>query len=132
MHNARRFMKIRTIERKPHLPSQVASLITQEIAAGRLKPGDQLPTEQALSQSYGVSRNVVREAIARLRSEGIVQSRQGVGAFLTRAESTTLRIDAEKLKDLGEFRHIFELRAMLEIRAAGLAAERRFKPALKD
>src|SRR5882762_8004748 len=113
-------MKLPTIERHTHLPARVANLITQEIQAGRLKLGDQLPTEQALATSLGVSRNVVREAIARLRSEGIVQSRQGVGAFLARtAAAATLRIDAEVLKDLEEFQHVFELRAILEIRAAG-------------
>src|SRR5689334_12440796 len=97
-------MKLPAIKRQTHLPTQVAHLIMQEIAAGRLKPGDQLPTEHALAESLGVSRNVVREAIARLRSDGIVQSRQGVGAFLARvAPAATLRIDAESLKDLGEF-----------------------------
>lgn len=126
-------MKFPRIERQNHLPTQVANLITQEISAGRLKPGDQLPTEQALTESFGVSRNVVREAIARLRSEGVVESRQGIGAFLLRTQpATTLRFEAESLKDLEEFRHVFELRAILEIRAAGLAAERRQAQAMKD
>jgi DNA-binding FadR family transcriptional regulator len=108
-------------------------LITQEISAGRLKPGDRLPTEQVLASNLGVSRNVVREAMARLRSDGVVKCRQGVGAFLVRAEAaTTLRIDSERFKDLGEFQHVFELRAILEIRAAGLAAERRVPRAMKE
>ena len=126
-------MKLPSIKRQVHLPTQVADLITEEIRTGRLKPGDQLPTEQALASSLGVSRNVVREAIARLRSDGVVHSRQGVGAFLMRTEpSRTLRIDADALTDLDEFRDLFELRAMLEIRAAGLAAERRTAASLKE
>jgi GntR family transcriptional regulator, transcriptional repressor for pyruvate dehydrogenase complex len=126
-------MKLPTIKRQVQLPTKVADLIAKEIRAGRLKPGDQLPTEQALAASLGVSRNVVREGIARLRSDGVVQSRQGVGAFLIRTEpARTLRIDAEALNDLEEFRYLFELRAMLEIRAAGLAAERRHASAMKD
>lgn len=126
-------MKLRTIERQTQLPTRVATLLSQEITAGRLKPGDRLPTEQALAANFGVSRNVVREAIARLRSDGIVQSRQGVGAFLTRTEpASTLRIDVESLNDAEEFRNVLELRAILEIRAAGLAAERRVPDAMRD
>src|ERR1700743_2680217 len=71
IHRRRREMslKLRKVSRGPHLPTLVASSITREIAQGRLRPGDQLPTEQALATTFGVSRNVVREAIARLRSE---------------------------------------------------------------
>jgi DNA-binding FadR family transcriptional regulator len=65
-------LKLDLISRGPHLPALVASSISREIAEGRLKPGDQLPTEQALARTFGVSRNVVREAIARLRSENRV------------------------------------------------------------
>ena len=126
-------MKTRLIDRKPHLPSQVAALIQREITVGRLKPGDRLPTEHSLAQSFGVSRNVVREAMARLRSDGIIDSRQGIGAFLLpRKSATHFRIDAETLTDSSEFGHLFELRAMLEIRAAGLAAERRLPDAIED
>jgi GntR family transcriptional regulator, transcriptional repressor for pyruvate dehydrogenase complex len=126
-------MKLPTIGRQIHLPTRVANLITREIQAGRLKPGDQLPTEQALAGHLGVSRNVVREAMARLRSDGVVQSRQGVGAFLRRTgPAAILRIDVEALRDLREFQSLFELRAILEIRAAGLAARRRIPQAMKE
>jgi GntR family transcriptional regulator, transcriptional repressor for pyruvate dehydrogenase complex len=126
-------VKLPTIGQRAHLPTRVADVISKEISAGRLKPGDQLPTEQALATGLGVSRNVVREAIARLRSDGIVHSRQGVGAFLARVEpAAALRIDSERLKEIGEFEHLFELRAILEIRAAGLAAERRRQRDIKE
>lgn len=119
-------MKLPTIGRREHLPIKVADLISRRISAGDLKPGDRLPTEQAMAARLGVSRNVVREAMARLRSDGLVQARQGVGAFLARTDAASaLRIDAEALNDQREFAHLFELRAILEIRAAGLAAERR-------
>lgn len=118
-------MRIGALGRMPQLPSRVAAAITQEIAAGRLKQGDRLPPEQALADRFGVSRNVVREAIARLRSDGVVQSRQGVGAFVVGSEATAmLRIDAELMNDRLVFQNVFELRAILEIRAAGLAARR--------
>jgi len=119
-------LKLGTLGRTPHLPSRIASEILQEIVEGRLKPGDKLPTEAAMAERMGVSRNVVREAISRLRSDGIVQSRQGVGAFVVRASGTpTLRFDAETLTDRFAFQNLFELRALLEVRSAGLAAARR-------
>lgn len=125
-------MKITTIKRQVHLPTKVAEQIRAEIYAGRLKPGDQLPTEQSLAASFGVSRNVVREAIARLRSDGIVQSRQGLGAFLMRTEpAKTLHINQDASSHREHFRHLFELRAMLEIRTAGIAADRRSVAHLK-
>ena len=84
----REAMKIGALGRAPQLPSRVAAAITAEIAEGRLREGDRLPTEQALAEKFGVSRNVVREAISRLRSDGVVQSRQGVGAFVVSSEAT--------------------------------------------
>ena len=83
-------LKLGKLNRGPHLPALVASSISREIAQGRLKPGDQLPTEQILATTFGVSRNVVREAIAKLRSEGRVWSEQGRGAFVT--ENTDLLV----------------------------------------
>ena len=111
--------------RTPHLPTRVSALITKEIVDGRLKPGDRLPTEQRLSTSLGVSRNVVREAIARLRADGIIESRQGVGAFVIRPEQrSTLRLETAGPEDVEAISSLFELRGVLEIEAAGIAALR--------
>jgi DNA-binding FadR family transcriptional regulator len=119
-------LKLDKVNRGPHLSTLVASSITREIAQGRLKPGDQLPTEQALATTFGVSRNVVREAIARLRSEGRIWSQQGRGAFVADASNATvLTIDYEALQRADSFRSLFELRGILEVQAAALAAERR-------
>lgn len=119
-------LKLDKVNRGPHLSTLVASSISREIAQGRLKPGDQLPTEQALAQTFGVSRNVVREAIARLRSEGRIWSQQGRGAFVADAANTTvLTIDYDALQQADAFRSLFELRGILEVEAAALAARRR-------
>jgi GntR family transcriptional regulator, transcriptional repressor for pyruvate dehydrogenase complex len=119
-------LKLDKVSRGPHLPTLVASSLSREIAQGRLAPGAQLPTEQALAQTFGVSRNVVREAIARLRSEGRVWSQQGRGAFVSDAPPpAVLTIDHEGLHDAENFRSLFELRGILEVEAAGLAAARR-------
>ncbi len=119
-------LKLGKVNRGPHLSTLVASSITREIAQGRLNPGDQLPTEQALASTFGVSRNVVREAIARLRSEGRIWSQQGRGAFVADASNATvLTIDHETLQRADSFRSLFELRGILEVQAAALAAKRR-------
>lgn len=119
-------LKLDKVNRGPHLSTLVASSISREIAQGRLKPGDQLPTEQQLAQTFGVSRNVVREAIARLRSEGRIWSQQGRGAFVADQPNTTvLTIDYEALQQAAAFRSLFELRGILEVQAAALAAQRR-------
>jgi DNA-binding FadR family transcriptional regulator len=119
-------LKLDKVNRGPHLSTLVASSISREIAQGRLKTGDQLPTEQALAQTFGVSRNVVREAIARLRSEGRIWSQQGRGAFVADVpNSTVLTIDYDALQQAAAFRSLFELRGILEVQAAALAAMRR-------
>jgi GntR family transcriptional regulator, transcriptional repressor for pyruvate dehydrogenase complex len=116
----------RTLGRAPNLPSRVARMISDEILAGRFQVGDRLPTERELAEAFGVSRNVVREAIARLRFEGAVEPRQGSGVFvLGNQANLALRLDAEILRDRSLFANLFELRSILEVEAAGLAAARR-------
>ncbi|MER8676747.1 MULTISPECIES: FadR/GntR family transcriptional regulator [unclassified Mesorhizobium] len=125
-------LKLDKVNRGPHLSTLVASSISREIAQGRLKPGDQLPTEAALATTFGVSRNVVREAIARLRSEGRIWSQQGRGAFVVESNNpTVLTIDHETLQRADSFRNLFELRGILEVQAAALAAKRRSDADLK-
>ncbi|MDQ0469424.1 FadR/GntR family transcriptional regulator [Labrys wisconsinensis] len=119
-------LKLEKVSRGPHLPTLVASSISREIAQGRLKPGDQLPTEQVLATTFGVSRNVVREAIARLRSEGRVWSHQGRGAFVAdKPDAGILTIDYDPQQAGEAFRSLFEMRGALEVEGAALAAERR-------
>lgn len=121
-------LKLGKVNRGPNLPALVASSISREIAQGRLRPGDRLPTEQALATTFGVSRNVVREAIAKLRSEGRVWAEQGRGAFVADAANpTVLSIDHDALQKDDAFASLFELRRILEVHAAGLAARRRSK-----
>lgn len=109
-----------------HLPSRVAAHITREIADGRLNPGDQLPSEHELADSLGISRNVVREAVAQLRADGVVHARQGRGTFVMAPEERlAIRLDPEALKEASGLISLFELRGILETEAAGLAAERR-------
>src|SRR6201999_4681096 len=106
-------LRLGKVNRGPHLPTLLASSLSREIAQGRLRPGDRLPTEHALSATFGVSRNVVREAISRLRSEGRVWSQQGRGAFVSEAsDSTVLTIDSASLQQSEAFQGLFELRGI--------------------
>ncbi len=111
------------IMRLDHLPTQIAAKIEKEIISGGLKAGDKLPPETELAKTLGVSRSVVREAIAQLRNEGLVDTRQGVGAFvLALQRRPIIRIEAADLVNPASFRSLFQLRMPLEVEAAGLAA----------
>lgn len=119
-------LNVRRVERRPHLAEHITRSLSDEIAAGRLRPGDRLPTEQFLSENFGVSRNVVREAIASLRSQGLIESRQGVGAFVANTRQASAEplqlVSAQLLEGDNTIRNMFEVRAALECQAAALAA----------
>ncbi|TGQ73115.1 MAG: FadR family transcriptional regulator [Mesorhizobium sp.] len=118
-----RLAAIGTVETLPH---RVAAFMSREIESGELSPGARLPTEQELSEKFGVSRNVVREAIAQLRADGMIEARQGIGAFvLAPQQRASIRIDREALKDTNNMERLFELRCILEAESAALAAARR-------
>ncbi|WP_425627963.1 FadR/GntR family transcriptional regulator [Agrobacterium tumefaciens] len=111
------------IHRNDHLPGRIAAEIAREINDSKLGPGDRLPTEHVLAKTFGVSRSVIREAIAQLRNEGFVETRQGVGAFVTDPrQRLSIRIERSRLNDPENFRDLFQLRMPMEIEAAGLAA----------
>jgi DNA-binding FadR family transcriptional regulator len=104
---------------------EVVERLTAEIGSGRIAPGARLPTEQELTAALGVSRTVVREAVAALRAEGLVETRQGVGAFVVRdVQRRPFRIDPDALRSIAEVVKVMELRTGVEVEAAGIAAER--------
>lgn len=112
-------------KRKP-LSTMVADSLREKIHSGGLQPGTQLPTEAELCAEYDVSRTVVREAVARLRSEGMIVPQQGRGMFVSEAPAPrTFSIPEEALKTLPETIALLELRLSVEVEAAGLCAERR-------
>lgn len=112
------------------------SLVTQirnMILSNDLALGQQLPTEQAMVATFGVSRTVVREAVAALRSEGLVVTRQGLGAFVASTlNGRPFSIDPEMMQSISDVLHIMELRMTVELEAAALAAERRTKQDIKE
>ena len=105
---------------------ELTQRLAAEILSGRLQPGARLPTEQELSLATGVSRTVVREAVAALRADGLVMTRQGLGAFVPAdVQRRPFRIDPDGVKSAKDVLQILELRMGVEIEASGLAAERR-------
>jgi GntR family transcriptional repressor for pyruvate dehydrogenase complex len=104
--------------RLPSRVEAVADALLQPILAGDWRPHDRLPSEHALAAQHEVSRAVVREAIARLKSDGYIETRQGKGAFVAAAPGG----DTFRLKAEGD--DLLELRALIEADCAALAAER--------
>ncbi len=108
-------------------------MLRSEIRARKLQPGERLPTEQELVARFQVSRTVVREAIASLRAEGLIITRQGAGAFVAESALTRpFRIASDDLRSLTEVVNVMQLRIAVEVEAAGIAAENRNARALND
>jgi GntR family transcriptional regulator len=63
---------------------QVAAFIRQEIESGRLKPGDGLPSEQALADEMSVAYGTMRKALQLLRDEGLIETATGIGSFVAK------------------------------------------------
>lgn len=108
-----------------HLSEQVAEALSTEIHAGRPAPGEKLPTEAALAAQFAVSRTVVREAVSRLKSLGLVESRQGSGVFVRRAAFAPLNFDTRSAASRQAVIQMVEVRRALEAEVAALAAQRR-------
>ena len=107
------------------LADRVAEILTNEIRAGRLVEGDRLPSEVVLVEQLGVSRTVVREALSRLRSLGLVEARQGSGVYVKSLSAAPLQFDPALSETRSSVIQIAEVRRALEAEVAALAASRR-------
>lgn len=112
------------------LASQLAHELMSAVLQGAFKPGDTLPSEEALCERFGVSRPVVREAVKTLAKVGMVRTRQGQGSVLL-SEAHWNELAPELLVARCEtgtadevLAEVIELRAVLEARAAEVAAKR--------
>ncbi len=113
------------------LPDQVAEALAAEIRGGRLGEGQKLPTEAALVARFAVSRSVVREALSRLKSVGLLESRQGSGVYVRAAGFPPLRFDAGSMRSKQAVLQMVEARRALETEVAGLAAQRRSREQMR-
>lgn len=108
------------------LADQIADALTRQIREGAYPVNSRLPTEKLMTEQYGVSRTVVREAISRLKSEGLVETRQGSGTVvLDPKHSESFRLGWNDLDPMQAVLHIIELRRGLEVEMVALAAQRR-------
>jgi len=103
---------------------QAYSGIVEYITAQHLRVGDRLPSEARLAETFEVSRAMIREALVRLASDGITESRRGAGSYVKNAPSDRL-IAYAKTGNLSATLGTYEVRFVLETEAARLAATRR-------
>ena len=92
------------------LYQQVARSIAASIAEGRYVPGDRLPSERGLADSFGVSRPTIRDAMIALEFQGLVEARQGSGVYVMargKAEDDASEAEVTAL-ELTEARRLFE------------------------
>ena len=106
--------------------AQVVEHVRREIEAGRLHPGDRLPPERELAQVMGLSRPSLRSGLRTLQTLGIVSSRRGAGTFIAEGPPQLGKAPLQFLAALYGFTldQMYEARRILEVGAAGLAAER--------
>ena len=118
--------------RPPKLSEQVAQFLADEIAKGSFKAGENLPSEAKLASRFKVSRTIIREALARLEFEGVVESRRGSKARIAPSnQKRVFRIEQVEKMGSYELGQLYEFRAILEGAAAALTAKRCNKSDLK-
>jgi GntR family transcriptional regulator, transcriptional repressor for pyruvate dehydrogenase complex len=113
-------------DRQPDSAAQVVAHVRQLIDRGLLGPGARLPPERDLARQVGVSRPTVRAGLRTLAALGVVRSRRGSGTYIPDRPPT---LGAEALSFLAALHKftiddVYEVRRILEVGAAGLAAER--------
>lgn len=107
------------------MPDRVTQALLELIRGGSYPPKSRLPSEAEMAQQFGVSRTVIREAVSRLKSEGLVESHQGRGVFVRELGlNAPFRIDPTVVDSIQQVLQVAELRRGMEAEIAALAAER--------
>ncbi len=112
--------------KKTRIYEEIVDEIKELISQGRLKWGDQLPTERELSETFKVSRVCVREAFRVLESQGFLEIRQGDGTHVSNNAIDSLVQPLASIihKEKDYQIELFEMRRLLESQLAYLAAEK--------
>ena len=104
---------------------RVVAALQEHIVAQRLAPGARLPSERELAAALRVGRSSVREAVATLRANGMVEARHGEGLFLRRTSPEPIRVALTDSRETSlELPYIWETRQALESQCARIAASR--------
>jgi len=108
------------------LADRVTEVLLQKIKSGEFAVNARLPSELVMAARFAVSRTVIREAVSRLKSEGLVETRQGSGTIVVEPRmAAPFRIDVDVNDSTQAVLRVLELRRGLEADMAALAAERR-------
>lgn len=133
---SREQVTFRTIERGSTLVTRVTNEIERLILEGRLQPGDRLPPERDLAHQFGVSRTVIRETMHRLQAKSLLEARPGGGTVVRSPSAQSVAQSMTMLLRVGQlefdYRKVLEIRLLLEVEVAGLAAERRTSADLEE
>jgi len=111
------------IEKSPDLPSQVAKQIIDHISSGTLKPGDKLPSEQEMTEEFGISRISLREAMKLLEAKGYIESHGRRGKFVKSNSGSALESRIEDLisVDHNKIWELLAVRRLIDSEAARMA-----------
>ena len=120
--------------KKNTLTDQVEDKIRQAIITSHLRPGDKLPGELDFAEQLGVSRNIVREAISRLRMLGVVESKKKRGLILTEPEifkglESIIDLPVLSSKTISE---LYDFRSYMELGIAPQVVEKITEKDLQD
>lgn len=111
------------------LSDTVFERIQKAIKSGAYGVDERLPTEHVLAAEFQVSRPVVRDALQRLRDQGLIYSRRGAGSFV-REQGIREPLGFGQMQNLSDLQHCYDFRLTIEPEAAAMAAERRSEEAL--
>ncbi|WP_158626041.1 FadR/GntR family transcriptional regulator [Arsenicitalea aurantiaca] len=113
------------------LSDTVYQQIYERISANEWPRGTRLPTEIEMADQFGVSRTVIREALLRLRIDGLIASRQGSGTHVIGAPSQRV-VDFAEPGSVADLQRCYEFRVGVEGEAAYLAASRHTRPRIGE
>jgi GntR family transcriptional repressor for pyruvate dehydrogenase complex len=114
------------VPREPRLSDKVAEMMLDTILSKKLEVGDRLPSERELGEQFNVSRTVVREAVRALVAKGVIEVRSGSGLRVAAVDAAAVTESMSLYLRGGtlDFEKVHEVRTLLEVHTAGVAAER--------
>ncbi|WP_431324378.1 FadR/GntR family transcriptional regulator [Rhizobium sp. YTU87027] len=111
--------------RRQKLSERIAGSLRQDFLSGQIALGQKLPTESQLALTFDVSRTVIREAIAALVADGLLETRQGAGIFVVGHQPLGPILRPDRSSNISHALNVLEVRIALEAESAALAAARR-------
>lgn len=119
-----------TLNVRRSLSDAVFDRLQRAIKSGAYSVDERLPTEHSLAAEFQVSRPVVRDALQRLRDQGLIYSRRGAGSFV-REQGVREPLGFGQMENLSDLQHCYDFRLTIEPEAAAMAALRRSPEALQ-